>query len=240
MEVQLGIERSGSPPFTVRLNNSGMVTVRDTPLPAVAEPRPGIFYVDLRSLEFWFYTPERTLSELMPKLAAARGVVFDLRGSVMPEVSTFLLSHLADRTAESLSSQVPVVMRPDHRGVLWLTTFLNVQPAEPRLSRVAFVIDGRTLGGSEYLLGPVERYRWAEIVGEPSAGSSGTVNWTTLPGGYVVAWTGRRVLKHDGSPWHGVGVKPTVPVSRTLKGIAEGRDEMVERAVETVAAPPRP
>jgi hypothetical protein len=32
-------------------------------------------------------------------------------------VSTSLLPHLADRTAESLSLQVPVVMRPDHRNV---------------------------------------------------------------------------------------------------------------------------
>jgi hypothetical protein len=46
------------------------------------------------------------------------------------------------------------------------------------------------------------------------------------------------VLKHDGSPLYGVGVKPTAPVSRTLQGIAASRDEMVERAVEIVASPP--
>lgn len=234
--VQLEVLRPGSdpgsPPLRVTLTRGTAERVRDTPLPAVAEPRPGVFYVDLRR------TSKDELSKLMPKLAAARGVVFDLRGFVMPQVSTLLLSHLADRTVESLSSQVPVVMRPDHRGVLWLTTFLKVQPAKPRLSRVAFVIDGRTLSYRENLLGVVERYRWAEIVGEPSAGSAGTINWTPLPGGYEVAWTGRRVLKHDGSPWHGVGAKPTVPVSRTLKGIAAGRDEMIDRAVELVAGRP--
>ena len=227
--VQLGVERPGSPPFTVTLTR-GMEDIRDTPLPAVAEPRPGVFYVDLRQ------TPKDELLKLLPKLAAARGVVFDLRGQAKPMVPTLLLSHLADRKVESLSSQVPVVMRPDHRNVLWLTTFLNVQPAEPRLSRTVFVINERTRGYSENLLGEVERYGWAGIVGEPSAGSTGTLNWTTLPGGYEVVWTGRRVLKHDGSPWR--GVKPTVPVSRTLQGIAAGRDEMIDRAVELVAGQP--
>ncbi len=233
--VQLEVLRPGSPgspPLRVTLTRGTAERVRDTPLPAVAEPRPGVFYVDLRR------TSEDELSKLMPKLAAARGVVFDLRGYVIPGVSTFLLSHLADRTVESLSSQVPVVMRPDHRNVLWLTTFLKVQPAKPRLSRVALVINGRTHGNSELLLGVVERYGWAQIVGEPSAGSNGTVNWTTLPGGYEASWTGRRVLKHDGSPWHGARAKPTVPVSRTIKGIAEGRDEVVERAVELLAGRP--
>jgi hypothetical protein len=50
-----------------------------------------------------------------------------------------------------------------------------------------------------------------------------------------VTWSGQRVLKHDGSPFHGVGELPTVPATRTLRGIAAGRDEIVERAVEVVA-----
>ncbi len=31
-----------------------------------------------------------------------------------------------------------------------------------------------------------------------------------------------KVLKHDGSPHHGVGILPTVPVSRTQAGVAAG------------------
>jgi C-terminal processing protease CtpA/Prc len=43
-----------------------------------------------------------------------------------------------------------------------------------------------------------------------------------------------RVLKHDGSQHHGVGIRPTVPVARTIKGVAEGKDELLERAIEIV------
>ena len=43
-----------------------------------------------------------------------------------------------------------------------------------------------------------------------------------------------RVLKHDGSQHHGVGIQPTVAVSRTVEGIAAGRDELLERAVAVV------
>ena len=41
-----------------------------------------------------------------------------------------------------------------------------------------------------------------------------------------------RLLKHDGSRHHGVGIQPTHPVSRTIKGITERRDEILERALE--------
>jgi len=78
----------------------------------------------------------------------------------------------------------------------------------------------------------VEKYRWADTVGTVTAGDNGSRNWSELPGGWTIHWTGQRVLKHDGSPFHGVGVKPTVEVRRTIEGIAAGRDEVVERAVE--------
>jgi C-terminal processing protease CtpA/Prc len=41
-----------------------------------------------------------------------------------------------------------------------------------------------------------------------------------------------KVLKHDGSQHHGIGILPTVPVSRTRAGVAAGRDEVLERALE--------
>jgi C-terminal processing protease CtpA/Prc len=44
-----------------------------------------------------------------------------------------------------------------------------------------------------------------------------------------------KVLKHDGSQHHGVGIKPTVSVSRTIRGVAEGRDEQLEKAIEVVS-----
>jgi hypothetical protein len=225
--VELGIERAGAAPFPVTLTRTAADPPPDTPLATVAEPRPGVVYVDLRR------TSDKDLETLWPRLAAARGIVFDLRGR--SDVSTVLLSHLTDRTARSANWQIPVVMLPDHRDVRWMSTFWTIDPKTPRLrDKVAFLVDGRALHYSETLLEMVEQYRWAEIVGEPSGGDNGSRNSSGLPGGWRVVWSGQRTLKHDGSPYHGVGVKPTVPASRTLKGIAAGRDEMVERAVEVV------
>ena len=36
----------------------------------------------------------------------------------------------------------------------------------------------------------------------------------------------------EGSRFHGVGVRPTVPAARTLRGVAKGRDEVLEKALE--------
>ena len=44
-----------------------------------------------------------------------------------------------------------------------------------------------------------------------------------------------KVLKHDGSQQHLIGIQPTVPVERTIRGVAEGRDELLEKAAEVVS-----
>jgi C-terminal processing protease CtpA/Prc len=84
-------------------------------------------------------------------------------------------------------------------------------------------------------MGIVEAYHLGEIVGEPTAGTNGNVNQVALPGGYSFIFTGMKVLKHDGSPHHLVGILPTIPVHRTLAGIAAGRDELLEAAVNAVS-----
>jgi C-terminal processing protease CtpA/Prc len=83
-------------------------------------------------------------------------------------------------------------------------------------------------------MGLVEHHRLAPIVGEPTAGTNGNVNPFVLPGRYGVSWTGMKVLKQDGSRHHGVGIQPTVPCSRTIAGVAAGRDEQLERALAIV------
>ncbi|HSG40472.1 MAG TPA: hypothetical protein VLE27_12600, partial [Thermoanaerobaculia bacterium] len=103
--VALLAERPGASPLTATLTRESP-SVPDTPLPPVAEPRPGVVYVDLRRIS------DADFNRLLPRLATARGVVFDLRG--WTEVSNVLLSHLTARTARSSNWQVPVVMLPDH------------------------------------------------------------------------------------------------------------------------------
>ena len=112
----------------------------------------------------------------------------------------------------------------------------QVQPASPRIrAHAAFLIDGRAISYAETYLGMVEHYRLADLVGEATAGTNGNIATQQLPGGYSMTFTGMKVLKHDGSRHHGVGILPTVPVSPTLAGVAAGRDEQLERAIEVVS-----
>lgn len=192
----------------------------------VAEIKPGVWYLDLARMnnDDW--------NAALSKIKEATGVIFDMRG--YPTFAPVFLPRLSNKPMTSAQWHVPVVTLPDRRemnferGGEW-----DVKPLEPYLAmKKAFLTDGRAISYAESCLGIVEHYKLAEIVGGPTAGTNGNVNPFSLPGGYSVTWTGMKVLKHDGSQHHGIGILPTVPVSRTRAGVAAGRDEVLERALE--------
>lgn len=220
------------------------VTVtRDTPISSIQEPRPskiselepGIFYVDLNAVS------DGDILSAVPQLAQAQGIVFDMRGypGKITNPAT-LFSHISEQPVTSAWWNVPIVMFPDQKEVQFQTSRWNfMPPQDPFLKgKKAFITDGRAISYAESCMGIVEYYRLAEIVGGPTAGTNGNVNPFTVPGGYQIYWTGMKVLKHDGSQHHGIGILPTVPAARTRAGAASGVDELLQRALQIVSPTP--
>jgi C-terminal processing protease CtpA/Prc len=107
----------------------------------------------------------------------------------------------------------------------------TIAPAAPFLRNVVFLTDGRAISAAETYMGIVEHYKLGPIVGSTTAGTNGNINPFVLPGGYRLWWTGMKVLKHDGSRHHGVGIAATVPAARTIAGVAARRDEVLEKGI---------
>lgn len=202
--------------------------VRPAQLVPVGELAPGIFYIDLARIG----DPE--LNDAWPLLAKARGLIFDMRGYPAGVTQGFL-AHFSDQTIYSASWNIPVALRPDRQAVTWRTSQWVITPSAPRVEgKVVFLADGRAISRAEAFLGVVEGAKLAPIVGETTAGTNGNANTLRLPGDYTLTWTGMRVLKQDGTPHHGVGIKPTVEVHRTIAGVRAGRDEQLDAALEVV------
>ena len=195
----------------------------------IDEIEPGIYYVDIERIS------DADFNAALPQLKAAHGIIFDFRG--YPHLlGPAFLTYLTDQKMTSAQWNIPQLLWPDRqnmqfkRGGEW-----NLQPANPTLTaKKAFITDGRAISYAESCMGIVEYYKLGAIVGGPTAGTNGNVNMVSLPGGYAITWTGMKVLKHDGSRHHGVGINPTIPVSRTRAGVAAGRDEFLERAIIAV------
>jgi len=225
-EARLEVDREGQVVTTAHIRDA-----EGAPQPArpadFAEVAEGIRYVDLTR------TRLADVEAHIEELAAARGVIFDLRGYPTDNDVREVLGHLSADTLRSEHWDVPRVIRPDREELVgWRTAQWTIAPRPPLLhGEVVFLSDARAVSFPEGVLGLVEAYHLAPIVGRPTAGVTGNVNPFDLPGGYRMSWTGMRYLKPDGTRHQGIGVRPTVPVRRTVAAVREGRDEDLEAAV---------
>jgi C-terminal processing protease CtpA/Prc len=209
---------------TVTLKRGASAAIETRPA-KIAELRPGIYYVDLTRIS------DSDFAGAVPKLAKATGIVFDMRG--YPRVGPRWMTHLSDNVEDSAQWHVPIITQPDHQNMQFdHRPGWNMPPEKPYFAAKRVVLtDGSAISYAESTMGIVEAYKLATIVGSATAGTNGNINPFTLPGGYTITWTGMKVLKHDGSRHHGVGIQPTIPVARTRAGVAAGRDEVLERGL---------
>lgn len=230
-EVRLAIARGDGPPREVPVRR----TPRQAPVPEqrpekIAEVKPGVWYVDVARVS------DADFRAALPKLEAATGIVFDFRGYPGDFSAQLLFGHISEQSLTSARWTIPVVTRPDTREHQFRALpGWRLSPKQPYVkARKAFITDGRAISYAESCLGIVEHYQLGQIVGGPTAGTNGNINPFALPGGYQVVWTGMRVLKHDGTRHHGVGIQPTQAVTRSIQGVRQGKDELLEAAIRAV------
>lgn len=189
-------------------------------------PEEGIIYLNLDQLSM------DTIRKLMPQLQAAKAIICDLRG--YPYGNDELLCHFMNGNDTTKGwMKIPQFIYPDHRVSGYEDYQWGFRAKKPYLGgKVVFITDGRAISYAESYMGYVEGYRLGPIVGQPTAGTNGNVAGFRLHGGISMNFTGMKVVKHDGSQHHGIGILPTVPMTKTVQGVVSGRDEFLEKALE--------
>ncbi len=197
--------------------------------PPIEKMERNIYYIDLSRVTML------EITKMIEDISRAKGVVFDLRG--YPKGNHGIISHLLEEKDTSTAwMRVPLIIYPDQENIVGYQEFgWRLLPKKPHIEgQVVFLTDRRAISYAESFLSFIEHYKLGEIVGQPTAGANGNVNPFTLPGGFRVTWTGMKVLKHDGSQHHLIGILPTVPLERTIRGVIDGRDEYLEKALEII------
>jgi hypothetical protein len=193
---------------------------------SISQLERGIWYVDLTRVQMAAITP------ILPKLASARGVIFDLRG-YPTDAGIGVLPYLISQPESARWMHVAWIAKPFGEVTGWDRIGWNLKPREPRIppNRV-WLTDGRAISYAESVMGYVRDEKLGTIIGGNTAGTNGNVASFDVPGGFSVVFTGMRVTRHDGHrPFHIEGVKPDIAIEPTLMGLRAGRDEVLERAV---------
>jgi C-terminal processing protease CtpA/Prc len=191
----------------------------------------GYGYVDLQRLE------AADLEAAVETIRNTPGAIFDMRG--YPASGAHIVVPRLSRPG-ARPAVIGGSMRYDGAsGSFWLEEALwtvDESPAGERYTgRIVVLVDGSSQSAAEHICALLKSAADATFIGSRTSGANGGVTRTILPGGIVVNFTGYSVRHADGSQLQRVGIVPEIEAQPTLSGIREGRDDVLQRAVDYLA-----
>ena len=183
------------------------------------------------------YTNLETFMEGMDTFRDTDGLIIDLRQYPDWESAVYLSAYLLEKLVPGMvfaspSQAVPgaYVKQAAHYGYQRSYGSKVYHYDKP----VAVLISSNTMSRPEMF---ATIYALAEntvLIGTNSMGTDGNVVYLPLPGGTSVSFTSLGCYEVDGSQTQRIGIAPDIPVEPTIQGIKEGRDEVLEAAVEYI------
>ena len=148
-------------------------------------------------------------------------IVFTLSEYLLPEPKSFVKF-----TNGSIESP----------GVFTMTKTLQVGKVNPDhyKGKVVIIINETTQSSAEYHTMAFRTAPGAKVIGSTTAGADGNVSRIVLPGGIETMISGIGVYYPDGTETQRIGIVPDLEVKPTIKGIREGRDELLEKAIAII------
>jgi hypothetical protein len=100
--------------------------------------------------------------------------------------------------------------------------------------KVIIIVNETTQSQAEYTTMAFRASNNAIVIGSTTAGADGNFSLFSLPGGITTGISGLGVYYPDGRETQRVGIIPDKIVKPTIKGIKEGRDELLEEAIKMI------
>lgn len=165
-------------------------------------------------------------------LKQTKGLILDLREYPKEDVHKGLGKLLSTNTVPYCKFSEPSLKNP---GEFVLESSLyTTKGTNSYKGKIIILIDENTQSHAEYCTMYYRAIPNSLVIGTNSAGADGNVSHLNLPGGIQTMFSGLGVYYPDGTETQRVGIIPDLYVWPTVKGICEGRDEILEKAIEVI------
>lgn len=174
----------------------------------------------------------RELIKMMGELRLTKGIVIDIR-CYPNEFMVFSLSQYFNlKKAAFVKFSNGSIENP---GMFTYTKPLKVNRMKSAYNgKVVILVNEQTQSSAEYHAMALRVSPVATVVGSTTAGADGNVSQIVLPGGISTYISGVGVYYPDGTETQRVGIVPDVYATPTLRGYMDGRDEVLEKAVQII------
>ena len=220
------IELEAYPKDKLKVNFGEMFS---KPIPAFKLIAPDIAYLYPGSLK------QGEIAQIIPEIAKTKGLIIDLRSYPSDFIVFSLGEYLMPKPTSFVKFSSGSVTTP---GFFTFTEELKVgkENSDHYKGKVVILINETTQSQAEYTTMAFRKAPRATVIGSTTAGADGNVSQFFLPGGISTMISGIGVYYPDGKETQRIGIVPDIVVKPTIKGIRQGKDEPLEKAIEIINA----
>lgn len=173
------------------------------------------------------------LDQLEPAVRNTKGLIIDLRTYPSDFVVFTIGFYLVPTSTPFAKSYAGDLVMP---GRFTFTKQLSVGTRNPDYykGKVVILINEQTQSSAEYHTMAFRVAPQAVVMGSGTAGADGNVSSFLLPGGIETRITGIGIYYPDGTETQRIGIVPDIEVKPTVEGFRDGRDELLEAAIEYI------
>jgi hypothetical protein len=174
------------------------------------------------------------LDEIMPKFLDKEGLIIDLRCYPSDFIIFSLNKYLLNEKKEFVKFTFGSIKTPG----LFTYGDNNLSAGGKNKNyykgKVIILVNEETQSQAEYTAMALRVSTNATVIGSTTAGADGNVSAIYLPGNILTYISGIGVLYPDGSETQRVGIIPNTNVVPTIEGLREGKDELLDKAIELI------
>jgi len=172
---------------------------------------------------------DKHIPEVIDKFNNVDAIIFDVRNYPNGTFWT-LVDYLFEKPLHISNLEKP---HKDYPGrFYWKEGLIGQGTFNPIRKKTIILFDARTMSQAEYTCMGLEQIPGAIKIGSTTAAADGDISYINLPGGIQVAASFLGVFYPDFTPTQRVGIIPDYFVQPTIRGIREGRDEVLDFALD--------
>lgn len=186
-----------------------------------------------------YFRPENTkvmyLPYMMDRILKTNSLIIDLRAYPKESIIQKMGEYLFEAPTEFAKFSLVNADRP---GLFTFGETLKIGKKNPDYykGRIIILVNEKTQSNAEFTAMGFRLAKNAMVIGSQTAGADGNViPMFNLPGGISTVFTGLGVYYPDGEETQRIGIVPDIEIKPTIKGIREGRDEILEKALELIS-----
>lgn len=176
----------------------------------------------------WFAS-EADIRAVMDAYASHDGLIIDLRQPSAVTMHKIMAEYLVSSRQTFALWRYPSWTIP---GAYAQYDYAHAEGKGLYSGPVVLLIDERTQSHGEFAAMALASGENTVLMGTPTCGADGNVALLPMPDGNIVQFTAYGVLTAEGNHTQRAGIVPDIRAEYTISGLAEGRDEVLDSAVQ--------